>query len=110
MLADFKVYIFGALFVAALAAGWTGRDWYQSHLDQQAVEKKEEYRKGEQAVARQVITKLDEFTQNERIIERHTREVVKSVVYSVSCIDDAGLRIINAHATGGTTELTKTLP
>lgn len=110
MLAKFKIYIVIAIVVAAAAAGWTGRDWYQSHLDQQVVEKQEEYRKGEAAIAALVEQQLTEFKQNERVIERHTREIVKRDSYRVECIDDDGLRIIKAYATGRATDLTEELP
>ena len=107
MLAKFKIYFMLAALVASLVVGWTGRDWYQSHLDQQAAEKQESYREGERAIAARVEQQLTEFTHNERIIETRTREIVGRTIYSVQCIDDDGVRIIEAYATGGTANLTE---
>lgn len=105
-----RVYIMIALVVGASVAGWTGRDWYQSHLDKQAAEKQEEYRKGEASIALKVQQQIEEFSKNGRIIERHTREVLKRTVYSVECVDNDGMRIINAYATGRAADLAEEMP
>lgn len=110
MFRSFRIYIIAAALSTAAIAGWTSRDWYQSHIDEQQREIEEAFRQGESKIALRVEAKLDGLKQNERVIERHTREIVKRETYRVECIDDDGLRIIEAYAAGGTGQFVETLP
>lgn len=101
-----KLYLYVLLLTVGFAGGFTVNKWYNGYMQLQAVNLLEAYKQGESDVARELESSLQEMSQNERVIEKHTRTIVERDVYRIECIDDDGLRLIKAHATGDAGKLT----
>lgn len=98
--------VLGVLVVLALAftAGWQVKGAFVAQRDLAIVEAKKEftdmYRRSESNISTVLEDKLKELKANERVIEREKLKVIKSPVYNIECIDDAGLQLIERARTG----------
>ena len=90
--------------VNCISGGWFSNGWYQDSIrlaEKVAMEKATKvFTDRESEIAVIVTNKLKGLKANERIIERHTKDVVERPVYRNICIDDDGLRILNGYASG----------
>lgn len=62
------------------------------------------FEKRESEIAKVVEDRLSSLKDNEKIIEKRTREIVERPIYLSQCIDQDGLDIINSYAKGGVDE------
>jgi len=92
-------YVLAAAIAIGFGAGWTTKTWQANSVELVAklaadavVEAGNER---ESKIAIIVSNKLKGLKANERIIERHTKEIIDRPVYRVDCIDTDGLNIIN---------------
>lgn len=105
-----RLYIMLATAVIAFGAGWQTNSWYEDSKDLAAkiatAKTEAAFQKAVSDISSTVETKLEGLRANERIIERWRTKVVDRPVYNIDCIDDDGLRLIEAYATGKPAELT----
>jgi hypothetical protein len=104
ILQSLKFLCVAATIFATFFAGWTAKTWKDSSQRLAEVtlasEVKEAFHAHEQFVAETLDAKLAKLRANERIIERHYEKVIENPVYRNVCLDDAGLRLIEAARTG----------
>ena len=99
---------------AVFLGGWKAHQWYadsKALAEQKALaEAIAAFERREIAIAKTVEEKLERLKANERIIERHRKEVIERPVYRSVCIDDDGLRLLNSYAKGDTAEPAEKVP
>jgi hypothetical protein len=109
-----KAYLYATAIIGLFGAGWYAANWHRDSIELAAKKEREEIlkavREKESGIAVEVEKKLAELKANERIIENHTREVIRDPIYRNICIDDAGLQIINSYARGDAAELISEMP
>lgn len=84
--------------------GWTVRGWQEDAeelAEQRGADKAiKASMERESNIASTLETRLQQLRANERVIEREKIKVVDRPVYSVSCLDADGVRLINAAKAG----------
>ncbi len=93
-----------ALIFVLVAAGWFGRSWYdQSQEAEYALRRQtalSAFHEMEKSISAQLDTKLTKFTDVKTSIEKERVLISKAPVYRVSCVDDAGLKLLEKSRTG----------
>jgi hypothetical protein len=93
-----------ALVGGLVYAGWTVRGWKDKSdeaREVKAIERAiEVFRKHEEGVARLLEEKLSKLRANQKIVEIRRESIVDRPVYRNICLDDDGLRLIEAARTG----------
>jgi hypothetical protein len=101
-----KVIAVLVILAAAFTAGWQVKGAFVAKRDLAINEAKKEFtdmfRQSESNISTMLEDKLKELRANERVIEREKLKVIKSPVYNIECIDDAGLQLIERARTGKT--------
>lgn len=99
-----KIYAIVALASTCFVGGWFTNGWKEDSIrlaEKTASEKVMKlFTERESDIALMVSNKLKGLKANERVIERHTQNIIERPIYSSSCIDDDGLRQLNSFATG----------
>jgi len=89
--------------VIGFGAGWKTDSWYNASqvlAERNAIDKSlKVFAAKESTISKFVEVQLRGLKANERVIERFTKEVTERPVYFNTCLDDDGLRIINAYGT-----------
>ena len=102
---DIRMYIQIAVAAALILLGWKGRGYYEdSHAlaelkGAQAVAEAERAR--EDTISRSLESKLAALDERQWVVFRDRNKVVTKTVYRNQCLDDDGVRLINASK-GGT--------
>jgi hypothetical protein len=99
-----KLLIAAGIAAALFVTGWTVRGWKaesdearEQRLVQQVIDKQ---RAHESRVAQTLEDKLVRLKANERLVEKHRETIVERPVYRNGCIDDDGVRLIEAARAG----------
>ncbi len=105
-----RIYGGVALAVICFAGGWFTNGWKEDsiRLAEKAASEKvmKLFATRESDIAIAVTDKLKGLKANERIIERHTQDIIERPIYRSICIDDDGLRQLNSYANGSTAIVT----
>jgi hypothetical protein len=95
-----------AVLIGVFLAGWHVRGW-KADSDELIAQKAsartvEVFREHEANVAKTLEEKLAQLKANSKVVERHyeTQKVFERPVYRNECVDDDGLRYIEAKRTG----------
>ncbi len=106
MLPKWEVLLLGAAIIAAFFAGWKVKSWQVDSRDLAIAQARDamiaEYRVNEAGKARMLEEKLASLKANERVIEREKLKIIDRPVYHNTCLDDDGLRLIEAARSGKT--------
>lgn len=104
------------LLTVGVGSGWKGRAVYQGYTDSVEADRLAELsklsREFEAAVAGTLERKLAEMKSNVKRIHTIEKQVITRPVYTNVCIDDDGLQLIRAYASGSrnATELIEAMP
>jgi hypothetical protein len=105
-----RIYGILALVSVSFLSGWFTNGWKEDSIrlaEKTASEKVMRlFASRESDIAIAVTEKLKGLKANERIIERHTQDIIERPVYRSICIDDDGLRQLNSYANGSTAIVT----
>ncbi len=95
--------VVGAL-ATAVSLGWVVRGWKEgavTNANLQLIQQfKDEFHAHEQSVAGLLSEKLSTLKGNKTIVEKHFAQIVDRPVYRNVCLDDDGLRILEAARLG----------
>jgi hypothetical protein len=97
--------IIAACLVFGLAAtGWIARGWKEDSQDLHAAKAIDKavaaFRTHEENIANSLEKALSKLRANQRVVEKHRETVIERPVYRNICLDDDGLRLIEAARTG----------
>jgi len=102
--------------VAVIAAGmifgggYKTRSMIQDGIDLKAVEQMEVFKARESEIAKTVADQLQVRDNKVEIITKWRTKYVTRPVYSNSCIDDDGLRVIESYASNNARNLVSEMP
>jgi hypothetical protein len=109
-------YVAGAALVAGIGLGWSVADWRADARNLQR-ERSEALalqgrQRGIQAASERLEAQREQRGARERIVVKEVERVLEKPVYSVACVDDAGLRILadDIAASNARRQLGPTLP